>query len=80
MSIARTDRERWLGQENAKLAKRIWQQRLKIREQAGPISTGIYDLQVAVEDVRRENIVLKDQVRKLVAENRELRVLLLSRK
>lgn len=72
-----TDKERRLGLENAKLAMKIHRQRQRLRLLLGPTQTAFDEVNILVQDARRENAILKDRNTKLVTENRALRLLVL---
>lgn len=64
-----------LGQENAKLALKIRNQRLKLRELTGPVKTQVHELAIRGENAQREVRILKDQNHKLIIENNALRLI-----
>lgn len=68
------------GQEIAKLGRRVYHQRLIIREIQGYVRSSLQETKILAEDVARENRILKDQNRKLIIANREMRLLLVSYK
>lgn len=74
-----TQKEKLLGQEIAKLSRRIHQQRIALSEKASVIEIA-RQVGMITKEATAENLALKQQVTRLQTENRALRIYIAEQK